>query len=238
MNYGLIFVIVIGTFLFLAAILRNILVQKRTHAWKRVATELGLTYFGMDNDLLARFRPFHLFQEAMRHRAKFIEGIGGHVGSREIIIADLNVPPSAVSRQNKWQAMTICAVSDPNVHLPYCLLRPQAPIFDSIGKLFGKQDIDFLGDLEFSQAFVLQGSSEPSIRGLFTAELRRWFVENQHKHLYFEGNQNVILLHRHKMISPQDARILIEDALDIHKLVWSEAVPVSSEKGLARSNST
>ena len=226
MSHGLIFVIVIGTFLIVMGVVQSTLDGRRTNAWKRAAAELGLSYFGMGNDLLARFRSFHLFQEAMKHRAKFMEGMQGNVGCREIIVADLNVPPSAVSRQNKWQAMTICAVSYPDTDLPYCLLRPQIPIFDSLGKLFGKQDIDFLDDPEFSQAFVLQGSSGPSIRGHFRAELRRWFVENQHKHLYFEGNQNVILLHRHKMISPQDARILIEDALDIHRLLLPEAVPV------------
>jgi hypothetical protein len=224
MSHGLIFVLVIGAFLIVTGIVQSILDGRRTNCWKRAAAELGLTYFGMGNDLLARFRAFHLFQEAMKHRARFMEGMQGNVGCREIIAADLSVPPSAASRQNKWQAVTICAVSYPDTDLPYCLLRPQTPICDYPAKLSGKQGIEFADDPEFSKAFLLQGSSNESIRGYFTAEVRKWFVENQHKHLYFEVSQNVILLHKCKMILPQDARTLIEDALDIHRLLSPEAV--------------
>jgi hypothetical protein len=204
----------------LMTLLRNWFAARQTDAWTKAGAEVGLTYFGRDNDLLAQFSNRHLFQQAKKCRAECIEGIRGEVDGREIIVVDLCVPPSSMNRRNRyWKAVTVCIVSAPEMELPYCLLRPQVPVVDSLGKLFGGQDIDFVEDEGFSKAFVLQGTSELSIRSLFNAHLRSWFTDHEDQRLYFEGSEHVFLLHTCKMIPPSNIGTLIEDALGIQRLV-------------------
>jgi hypothetical protein len=206
---------------------RNWAVTRKTDAWKKAAAKLGLTYFGRDNSLFVQFSSPRSLQEARKHRAECIEGIRGELGLKEIIVAHLCVPPNSINRRSQyWKAMTVCVVSAPEMELPDCLLRPQVPVIDSLGRRFGGQDIDFIEDQEFSKAFVLQGSSEASIRRLFNADLRSWFTDHQDKRLHFEGGRHVFLLYTHKMISPANIRTLITDALGIHRFaLLSEPVP-------------
>lgn len=68
------------------------------------------------------------------------------------------------------------------VSLPKFGLSPEG-WFTGLGELFGMQDIDFPDSPEFSKTYRLKGPDEPSVRQLFTEELRRFFEATPNQHV-------------------------------------------------------
>jgi len=81
----------------------------------------------------------------------------------------------------------LCVLSVDNMKLPHFFIRDESFIMDSLGKLFGGQDINFEEDPDFSKKFVLQGDNENEIRRFFNKKVRSSFVHFHKKGFVYEA---------------------------------------------------
>ena len=98
---------------------------------------------------------------------------------------------------------TLMIIQRPYLELPDFFVRDEYLISDTLGKLFGGQDINFSIDPVFSPKFILQGSNEEKIRALFNQYVRTAFVNNHIKNCRYEGNGEIFML-LSPMIDNQD----------------------------------
>ncbi len=114
---------------------------------------------------------------------------------------------------------TICVLSSAQLNVPRCYLRPEVRLFDALGSLLGGQDIDFDDDPGFSNAYVLQGDNEEAVRMLFHDDVRGWFAEHKGRNFHFEAVGDALVFHTGKRRTPQEARALMQQALEILNLL-------------------
>ncbi|MBP5469219.1 MAG: hypothetical protein J6Z11_08250 [Candidatus Riflebacteria bacterium] len=112
---------------------------------------------------------------------------------------------------------TICVILKEGVDLPQFFIRDENLILDSLGKLFGGQDINFAEDSVFSKKFVLQGINEADIRNFFDSKIRRAFVSHHVNGYKYEGNADcfmTLLPGKHKV---GERLKLLSDAMSIFR---------------------
>jgi len=207
---------VVGTVFFLHQWREN----QYAAAWQQSAQELGLSYHGPKNDLLARFTRLATLQRGRKQRV--VNAIVANDGDLEIVLADFRFV-TGTGKSARRHTETLCILHSPALALSSCTLRPQLRLLDYLGKLFGGQDIDFAEDPEFSRAFVLQAQSPEAVRRLFDESTRAWFMERKAKQLHFEANRDALVFHYARKLKPDQARDLIAQALQIRKLLACSA---------------
>ncbi|MEC9093248.1 MAG: hypothetical protein VX438_11115 [Planctomycetota bacterium] len=79
-------------------------------------------------------------------------------------------------KSKKTRRLTAIAVRSADLRLPSCHLRPKRAILDTVGAMFGRQDINFENHEKFSQAFVLKSESEEETREFFDEPLLDFFA--------------------------------------------------------------
>lgn len=89
---------------------------------------------------------------------------------------------------------SLLLIQKPYLELPDFFVRDEYLISDTLGKLFGGQDINFSVDPVFSPKFILQGSNEEKVRALFNQYVRTAFVNNHIKDCRYEGNGEIFML--------------------------------------------
>ncbi len=188
--------------------------KKRTRAWQEVAQELGMEYLGDSGDILSRYGYLRVLRKGRSQRMGNV--VSADAGDVRITIGDLSFRTGS-GKNRRTHRRTICVLRTDAMDVPLCYLRPEVGLLDSLGSLFGGQDIDFQEDLEFSRAYVLQGEDEPAIRELFNADVRAWFTERAGQHFHFEAQGKVLLFHLGRRRPPGEARELMEQALQIMK---------------------
>ena len=194
--------------------------KRYTEAWQHTAEQLGLAYYGEENDLLPRFGRLATLSRGRRQQIR--NAIVGVDGDWEVILADFRYVTGS-GKNTRRHAETVCLLHNPTLSLPTCFLRPQSRFLDYLGKFFGAQDIDIPEDPEFSRAYVLQGHVPEAIGRLFGDSLRAWFVERRGKNFCFEAQREAIAFHCRRKIPPDQARDLIAQALQLRKLVTCSA---------------
>ncbi len=190
--------------------------KRRTAAFKRVADDLGLSFLGKDHYLFGRFPHLRLFSQGHSRRMKNV--LTGNSGEIEINVGDYSYI-SGSGQNSQEHTQTVCILQSGELDTPQCFLRPESRLFDFLGGLFGGLDIDFDDDPEFSGAYVLQGESENAIRGLFDPSVRAWFVDRRRDNLHFEACGNVLVFHTGRRVPPGQTRDLMQQALEIRKLL-------------------
>ena len=144
-----------------------------------------------------------------------LTGNSGEVG---IFMGDYSYTTGSGKNRREYEH-TVCILQSEELDTPHCSLRPQSRLLDYLGGLFGGQDIDFDDDLEFSGAYVLQGESEKSIRDLFDARLRAWFVGRRGYDFHFETLGNVLMFHNNRRLPPEQTQDFMQQALEICELL-------------------
>jgi hypothetical protein len=116
-------------------------------------------------------------------------------------------------RNQTTNRQIVCIVEKEDHDIPHFFLRREVSIYDHLGKLFGKQDVNFEDDPEFSKAFVLQGENEEDTRKLFHAGTRQIFMEFAGSKLCVEGRDNILVAHYGKILPIAEAEKLMDDAM-------------------------
>jgi hypothetical protein len=121
-------------------------------------------------------------------------------------------------RGKRAQTYTVCIVDGPSLHDVHFFCRRQAPVFDAIGKAFGGQDIDFVHDEAFSDAFVLQTrSDEQQLRSFLHPRLRATLTAFAPDNIVLEVVGGTLVLHRARRLAPDELGPLVDAALRIRR---------------------
>ena len=127
----------------------------------------------------------------------FYNGMYKQKGDIEINIVDYTTYKglSKGGRRKHSYNYTLCQLYKPKTQFPVFFMRDENAILDSIGSMIGGQDIDFVEDKKFSDAFVLQGDSESDVRQFFNAKVRNTFIKYHKRGYHYESKGRCFLLY-------------------------------------------
>jgi hypothetical protein len=186
--------------------------KKRTEGLAGLADRLHLTFHadGKDAPFIATWPSFHLFEQG---RSQFISHVmHGQVNGIEATLFDYSYATGSGKSTRRHHQTVVCLRAS-DLSLPKFALRPQS-FFDSVGKLFGHQDINFDAHPGFSRKYLLRGQDEPAIRGVFGARLLDFFQGTEG--LAVEGSAEWLLFFRQgRYAEPHEVRALLTDALEV-----------------------
>ena len=130
-------------------------------------------------------------------QAIFSNGMYKMKGDIEINIVDYTTYKGLSSGDRRKQSYnyTLCQLYKPNIQFPVFSMRDENAFLDSLGSMIGGQDIDFVEDKKFSDAFVLQGDSESDIRRFFNSKVRNTFIKCHKRGYYYESKGRCFLLY-------------------------------------------
>ena len=179
--------VVLGIFgVFIAiAIIQSIIDKKRREAIKSYCRLHGLNYNETASNVPSIARSFSLLEEK-GHSNRWETEMFGKRGEYFFSIFE-HYYVVGYGKHKQTYKFTICTLSKSGVNMPQFFVRDESLIFDSLGKLFGGQDINFTEDPVFSRKFVLQGMIEPSIREFFDKRVRTAFVDHHITGYQYEG---------------------------------------------------
>ena len=159
---------------------------------------------------------------------RYYAGMEGEHGDNKFYIFDYTYDLGGGKSRIIYD-FTICLITNKNAKMPQFFARDENSVTDSIGKLFGGQDINFDEDPVFSPKFVLQGLSEKAIRAFFDEKVRTAFVDNHKTGYVYEGNQDcfMVFIEGRQDI---DSRVkLLTDAENIMGKMVSQEKPDNSK---------
>lgn len=189
--------------------------KRRAEAWRALASSLGLRFLGADENFELRHPAFKIFSRGRDRKA--VNVAEGSSGKTRVCLADYRWTTGG-GKSRTVHRRTVCVLEREGLALPHFYLRPQG-FLDSVGKLFGGQDIDFPEDPAFSKAFVLQGESEGAARGCFDRRVREWMLSRQAWGLEVEARGGKIVFSGPPHQETRSARALLDMALEF-MMLW------------------
>ena len=185
--------------------------KKRTEALRAVAAAMGLDFSaGKDETMLAKMEVFSLFHKGHGRRMKNV--MTTTADTARITIFDYQYTTGG-GQHSQTHRQTVVSIESDALSLPNFALRPEG-VMQKIGAALGMQDIDFEGDPEFSNAFVLTGDDEESIRRFFDEELRESLA--QRKGICVEVTPGLFIYHCGGRRKPEEIRELMNEAWTVH----------------------
>jgi hypothetical protein len=203
--------------LFLGGIMTSVYIKRKRKAeFRELAQKRGFIFTQNMSDLIEQLSEFKIF--SLGHSRHIDYGIEGQVGAQKVyIMSYVYIVGHGNNRSRRRQMVCVCKKKEQSI--PHFFLRREIAIYDHIGKVFGKQDINFDDDPEFSKSFVLQGELEDSTRKFFHAGKRQLFMEFAGTDLCMEACEDTAVAHYGKMLSLEDADKLMDDTLRIQSML-------------------
>ncbi len=182
--------------------------RRRRERWAAAAERLGLHFVAKPGGDVP-LPDFKLFGRG--HGRRLRNAALGTLDGATLMLADYQYTTSS-GKNSSTHRQTITVLQSPTLRLPSCFLRTRVAGFDTLGRWFGGQDINFEEDPAFSKGFVLQGPDEAAIRERFNPALRSFFLERRKQGFQFEAAEGRILFHFSRRARPEALDELIEDA--------------------------
>jgi hypothetical protein len=142
--------------------------KKRTEALRVFAGSNGFTFEKKaDSPWDVGLPEIELFGRG--HSKRMTNVMAGEVDGSGVRVLDYRYTTGSGKNSSTWH-QTVVAVATGGAVLPdFTLAREH--FFHKIGQAFGYQDIDFDAFPEFSKKYLLRGSDEGAIRGVFDARV-------------------------------------------------------------------
>lgn len=185
---------------------------ERKKTLKAMADKLGFAFKENDAVFLRVIRKSHYFSKY--HPADTLNCLSKNDEDVELRIADCHF-----SKDGTACVATICLIIDYRMNLPGFYIRRQESHFSVIAQLLEKQDINFEDDQAFSEAFVLQGQDEISLKYLFNREVRNFLMRYAGSSAEIEGHGSTLLFHKGRLEWPSDFENLGREALELCRLL-------------------
>lgn len=182
---SMVFFIVILGVIVLVGIISYFIEERRRKGIIEYCARHNLLYHEYAQSVPTTSYSFSILAEK-GHTNKWLTEIAGKRGEYSFSIFE-HYYVTGYGKHRHTYTDTICVVAKPGVDMPQFFVRDENMILDSLGKLFGGQDINFEEDPTFSRAFVLQGMSEPLIRKFFDRKVRSAFVTKRTRGYKYEG---------------------------------------------------
>ena len=167
--------------------------EKRCKDIENYCKKNNFKYFSELNDIPEDGKGFSIFNHR-GHSARYYAGMVGEQGDNSFQIFDYYYETGNVGKNRVTYDFTVCLLSNKKAKMPQFFVRDEDSILDSLGKLFGGQDINFDEDPVFSPKFILQGLSEKDIRAFFDDRVRTAFVNNHTVGYVYEGRGDSIMV--------------------------------------------
>ena len=133
---------------------------------------------------------FHLFSQGRSRRISNV--LTGMFNDIPVMVMDYKYTTGGGKSSHTWQ-QTVLAIESDKLRLPNFVLRPEN-LFDKIGSVFGKKDINFETAPVFSKRYLLRGTNEEPIRSLFNERALEYY--EQHPGVCTEGDGMKLIYYR------------------------------------------
>ncbi|MFN3193474.1 MAG: hypothetical protein ACE361_23380 [Aureliella sp.] len=193
--------------------------KKRQAAVSQYASDLGLAY--TESLPAADWDVFSKFQIANRGRGrKAGNALVADSGELRMVIFDYKFTTGS-GKNSTTHKQTIVLANSETLVAPDFSISPES-FLHRLGDLFGFKDIDFDEDPEFSNAFLLKGQDQESIRQFFDPNRRSAFSKFPQVTVETCGNSFVFFRPR-KRAKPDEYQGLMGDAFSIYQALSQSA---------------
>jgi hypothetical protein len=188
--------------------------EERRRQWLAVAETKGFRFSAeADPALWTAVAPFHLFSQG-RSR-KIVNVMRTDVDDVSVSLFDYRFTTGS-GRHSHTHRQTVALLESERIRLPRFTLRPEG-LFHKLGSFLGYQDIDFEAHPQFSDAYLLQGDDEASIREVFADPVLSYYAVRGG--LCTEGNGHQVVYYRaDRQIPPERIEAFLEEGLGIVRL--------------------
>ena len=185
--------------------------RKRTQALKSLAASLSFTFSEKDDgSLMARMSVFHLFSQGYGRRITNI--FTGKFNLVPVVVMDYKYTTGSGKSSHTW-VQTVLVMDCEKLQLPRFILHPES-IFDKIGSIFGRKDINFDTAPVFSKRYFLRGDDEAAVRGLFNARILGYFEQHQGLSIECDGAR-LIYYRTSKMVPPDKLQAFLQEGYEL-----------------------
>ena len=215
--------LILGSLLLIAGIVvaTNRAARRRREGMSKAARHLRLDFAERGSaSLVAELSQYQLFSQGHRKRIRNIcSGRPAEISTR---LFDYQYTVGGGQHSNTWR-QTVAVFESPHLNLPPFYARPEH-FFHRVAEKFGKQDIDFEQDEEFSKKYLLRGDDEAAIRRVFTNAVRS-HLANLDK-TTVEGRGHQLLFYRQgKRVSPDALDDFLKEAVHVFALFKTATSP-------------
>jgi hypothetical protein len=172
---------------------------KRAEAFRKLAQTMNFTFSPKgDRTLLGPMGEFSLFSKGQYRRISNV--LTGKFNDIQVTIFDYQYTTGSGDSSHIWK-QTVLAMESGKLEMPNFILRPEG-LFDKIGDVFGRKDIDFEIYPKFSKQYFLRGNDEESVRNIFTDSAIQYY--EQHPGLCTEGEGDRFIFYHGSRVVPVD----------------------------------
>jgi hypothetical protein len=188
--------------------------RQRTQALKSLATSLSFTFSEKDDgSLMAQMSVFHLFSRGYARRITNV--FTGKFNLVPVTVMDYKYTTGGGKDSHTWN-QTVMVMDCEKLQLPRFILHPEN-IFDKIGSVFGRKDINFDAAPVFSKRYFLRGDDETAVRGLFNARVLGYFEQRPGLSLECDGVR-LIYYRTSKRVTPDKFQAFLQEGYDVFSL--------------------
>ena len=188
--------------------------RQRTQALKSLATSLSFTFSEKDDgSLMAQMSVFHLFSRGYARRITNV--FTGKFNLVPVTVMDYKYTTGGGKDSHTWN-QTVMVMDCEKLQLPRFILHPEN-IFDKIGSVFGRKDINFDAAPVFSKRYFLRGDDETAVRGLFNARVLGYFEQRPGLSLECDGVR-LIYYRTSKRVTPDKFQAFLQEGYDLFSL--------------------
>jgi hypothetical protein len=186
--------------------------RQRTQALKSLAASLSFTFSEKgDDSLMGQMSVFHLFSQGYGRRITNV--FTGKFNLVPVTLMDYKYTTGGGKDSHTWN-QTVMVMDCEKLQLPRFILHPEN-IFDKIGSVFGRKDINFDTAHVFSKRYFLRGDDETAVRGLFNARVLGYF--EQHTGLSMECDGLRLIYYRtSKRIVPDKLQAFLQEGYELY----------------------
>jgi hypothetical protein len=180
-----------------------------------LAARLGLSFQAEAPGLDAEdYRGLHLFSRGRERTYRNVLN-GRPEGTDGLILCDYGYT-TGDGKNTKTLRQTVALLAYARGGVPRFELRPEG-VLHRVGAIFGYQDIDFKESPGFSSSYLLRGTDEAAVRGLFRTNLREYF--ETHPGWCVDGRGSWLAAYRQDvLVKPADIPAFIDAA---KVLLWA-----------------
>lgn len=215
-------VIIITSAVVLSAVFRIILdlikSRREKPAYLAVAESLNLKFSeDFDMEKLPRKDAFLLFNRKDAQHIPYL--LSGKVGHVEVKILDYvySVYSATQNRSRPSKEQTLVIFQAPEYRWPDLMMTPESFAL-KLTKLLGVKDIDIADAPEFSRRYLLNGTDEEAVRGVFRREVTDAFVRKSGWCVEAHGDV-IVFWGQDKRVPPQDIRPFFEETVQLFQLM-------------------
>jgi hypothetical protein len=188
--------------------------NKRSTDLKLFAESINFTYSRKgDKSLMDSLSEFHLFSQG--HSRSISNVLTGKFNLIPVTVVDYKFTTGGGNSSHTWY-QTVLVIESNKLQLPRFVLRPEN-IFDKIGNVFGKKDINFEAAPVFSKRYLLRGDNEEAIRSSFNARVLEYY--EQHLDMSTEGDGVKLIYYRtSKRVFTDKIQAFLQEGYDVFNL--------------------